>query len=310
MDWKKTVTRIKLMLTDKNKRFEYLAAVGAYNKMPDEEYLKRKFVSKMKYELDLSNPRTFSEKLQWLKIYDRNPLYTRMVDKYAAKKYVAGIIGEEHIIPTIGVWNSFDEIDFDILPEKFVIKCTHDSGGLVIVRDKELLNKKRARKKIQKSLKQNYYYAGREWPYKDVKPRVIVEKYMSDAKQVSGLTDYKFYCFNGEPKYLYVSTGLENHATARISFLNTNWSFASFRRSDYEPLEVLPDKPQRYEEMLEIVRLLSQNIPFLRVDLYEIEGQIYFSELTFTPCSGMMPFDPPEADAYVGKFLELPEISI
>lgn len=228
-----------------------------------------------------------------------------MVDKYEVKKIVAEKIGEEYIIPTIGVWSEFEEIDFNILPSQFVLKCTHDSGGIVIVRDKNKLDIKVAKKIINQSLKTNYFWQGREWPYKNVKPRIIAEKYMED-NDVDDLIDYKFYCVDGKEKFLYVSQGMENHETARISFLKTDWQFAPFKRSDYKSFEKLPKKPSQYKKMLQIARILSEDIPFLRVDLYQIQNQIYFSELTFSPCSGHMPFMPAEWDEKMGKLIKIP----
>ena len=173
---------------------DYLDSRGFFKFMSDEAYLKFMYKLKMKRKLNLSDPQTFNEKLQWLKIYDRKPEYTTMVDKYEAKKYVADIIGEEYIIPTLGVWDRFEDIDFDELPDQFVLKCTHDSGGLVICRDKSKLDLKAAKKKINKSLKRNYYWIGREWPYKNVRPRIIAEKFMTDPTS-DDLQDYKFFFF-------------------------------------------------------------------------------------------------------------------
>ncbi|WP_251434051.1 ATP-grasp fold amidoligase family protein [Mesobacillus maritimus] len=279
---------------------------GYLNWLPDSIYLKIMYRATMGEKLNLNNPKTYNEKLQWLKINDRRPEYNQMVDKYEVKKYVAEKIGSEFIIPTYGVWDSFDEIEFDNLPNQFVLKCTHDSGGLVICRDKKKLDLNMAREKINRSLKRNYYYNGREWPYKNVKPRIIAEEYMEDHSGTE-LMDYKFYCFNGMPKLLYLSRGLENHATASISFLTLDWKRAQFERSDYKPFEKIPPKPQNYEKMLLFAEKLSKGFPFLRVDLYEINGRIYFSELTFFPCSGFLPFEPIEYDRQVGLLLELPK---
>ena len=285
-------------------RFAYLTELGFMNHMSDEAFTLREYRYRTGKTLNLKNPQTFNEKLQWLKVHDHNPEYTKMVDKYAAKQYAAEKIGADHIIPALGVWSTFDEIDFDALPEQFVLKCTHDSGGLVICRDKTQFDKAAARRKIEKYLKRKYFYEHREWPYKDVQPQILAEQYMQDGDQKS-LVDYKFYCFNGVPRYLYVSRGMENHATAQIGFLNLEWTFAPFGRTDYRPLSELPPKPQRYEEMLEFARKFSEGIPFLRVDLYEINGKVYFGELTFTPCAGAMPFDPPQADLEVGRLLDI-----
>lgn len=291
-----------------------LAAWGLFNHMADEEYIKLVYWARMGKKLNLDNPKTFNEKIQWLKLYDRNPEYTKMVDKYEAKNYVASIIGDEYIIPTLGVWDKFEDIDFDSLPNKFVLKCTHDSGGIVICRDKSKLNYLEAENKINKSLNTNFYMHSREWPYKNVKPRIVAEKYMEDSTEdysdspqmkVCGLTDYKFYCFNGIVKYLYVSKGLEDHSTARISFLSPDWKKMDFKRSDYSPFVELPHKPHNFEKMKRIAEILSEHTDFLRVDLYEIDNQIYFSELTFSPCGGYMPFDPPEYDEIVGNDLLL-----
>lgn len=277
----------------------------------DETFIKLKWRLRMNYPLNLKYPQTFNEKLQWLKLHDRKPIYTTMVDKYEAKKYVADIIGEEHIIPTLSVYERVEDIDFDALPDQFVLKCTHDSGGLVICRDKSNLDKAVSYDKLRKSLKRRYFWQNREWPYKNVKPRIIAEKYMEDSTkrthvaETKSLTDYKFYCFNGEAKYLYVSSGLENHSTARISFLTMDWQFAPFGRSDYAPFEILPEQPSHFEEMVRIANHLSEGHAFLRVDMYEINGQIYFSELTFHPCSGMMPFNPQEWDEKLGNLISL-----
>ena len=180
-------------------RFLVNAGRGKYNSMSDEEYIKKMFKAKLGYELNLENPKTFNEKLQWLKINDRNDMYTTLVDKYAVKKYVSDILGEEYIIPTLGVWDRFEDIEFDNLPEQFVLKCTHDSGGLVICKNKKELNHAKAKKIIDSSLKTNFYWHGREWPYRDVKPRLIAESYMEDEK-TSELRDYKFFCFSGTVK--------------------------------------------------------------------------------------------------------------
>lgn len=265
-----------------------------------------KYKIRLGKKLDLKNPQTFNEKLQWLKLYDRNPEYTKTVDKYQAKQYVADIIGEKYIIPTLGIWDKFENINFEELPNQFVLKCTHDSGGLVICKDKSKLNIKEAKRKISKSLKTNYYYHGREWPYKKVRPRIIAEKYMATYKQKE-LIDYKFFCFNGEPKFLYVSEGLSNHENARISFANMNYEKTEFYRKDYRPFDKLPDKPTNFDKMKELSKKLSKNIPFIRVDFYEVNGQIYFGELTFFPCSGFIPFEPEEWDRKLGDMLKLPK---
>lgn len=234
-----------------------------------------------------------------------------MSDKFAVKEYIREKLGKDYVIPLIGgPWKNADEINFDELPNQFVLKCTHDSGGLVICRDKNTLDKKAAKKILNKSISKNYFYWCREWAYKDIKPLIIAEKYMEDSnssesKMKQCLTDYKFYCFNGKVKYLYVSVGLENHKTARISFLTPDWKFAPFNRSDYIPYDKLPEKPHNYSKMIEIAEYLSKGIPFLRVDLFELNKNIYFSEFTFYPCGGFMPVIPNEWDKKLGELLIL-----
>lgn len=273
--------------------------------VPDSLWLKYLYRKIMKEKLNLKTPKTFNEKLQWLKLYDRNPLYTQLVDKYEVRDYIKDKIGEEYLIPLVGgPWDSFDEIDFSKLPDQFVLKCTHDSGSVIICENKEIFDINEARTKLNRSLRGNFYYGGREWPYKNVKPRIVAEKFMRNDES-NELIDYKFYCFNGVFRFLYVSQGLQKHETARISFLTPEWDWAEFRRLDYAPFEKLPEKPKTYEKMKEIVQMLSEGFPFIRVDLYEIQGHVYFSELTFSPCSGFMPFEPKEWDRKVGDWLVL-----
>lgn len=288
-------------------KIQSLAALGYLNWLPDRAYLKMLYRIRVGKRLDLDNPKTFNEKLQWLKLYDRKPEYAAMVDKCLAKRYVAERIGEKYIIPTLAVWDRVEDIDFDVLPEQFVLKCTHDSGGLVICRDKSKLDRRQTMEKIQKWQKTNYYWSGREWPYKNVKPRIIAEKFMANPQDKGPLRDYKYYCFDGEVKFLYISEGLENHATAQISFLTTDWQFAPFERSDYKSFDQLPLKPKSFDEMLVICSALSKGFPFLRVDLYQISDDVYFSELTFSPCGGFIPFKNPEHDAKIGQMLTLPQ---
>lgn len=283
--------------------------------IPDSLFLKLHYRISCGERLNLKNPKGFNEKIQWLKLYDRNPLYTRLVDKIEVKEIVAKKIGQEHIIPTLGVWNSFDEIDFDRLPDRFVIKCSHDSGGLVICRDKSRFDEEKAKQTITKSLDRNYYWLGREWPYKNVKPRVFVEQFMSEIDLSQGfegkstvelgLTDYKFYCFNGKPRFLYVSKGFEDHATTIMSFVSMNWELTEFQRSDYGRFSSLPDKPKQFDKMKDIAVMLSDGIPFVRVDLYEIGGRVYFSEMTFFPSGGFACFSPRKWERIIGQWIEI-----
>ena len=270
----------------------------------DETFIKLQYKLFFHKDLDLENPKTYNEKLQWLKLHDRKPEYCQMVDKYEAKKYIAKIIGKEYIIPTLGVYDSFDEIDFDKLPKQFVIKCTHDSGGLVICRDKDTLDIKKAKKKITDCLKKNYYYVGREWPYKDVRPRIIVEKYMED-KESESMRDYKLFCFDGKPEIMYLSEGLENHATASMSFYDMDFKLTDCKRSDYKLIDYTPKKPKNWAKMKKFSSILSNGIPHIRVDWYEINGKLYFGELTLFTCSGLVPFEDERWDRKLGDLINL-----
>lgn len=273
---------------------------------PDKLYLKMLFRLRMGYKLNLDNPQTFSEKLQWLKLYNRKPEYTQMVDKVEAKKYVAGIIGEEYIIPTLGVWNSVDEIDFAKLPNQFVLKCTHDSGGIVICSDKTKLNIRAAKAKLRKGLKKNYYYQNREWPYKNITPRIIGEEYMVDESGYE-LKDYKFFCFDGEPKALFIATdrGKANEET-KFDFFDMDFNHLPFTNGHpNSPRPVM--KPKSFEEMKLLAAKLSEGMPHARIDFYDINGKVYFGEITFFHWSGTMPFDPIEWDYKFGEWIKLPK---
>ena len=270
--------------------------------LPDKLYLKWKFKLMMGYKLNLDTPQTFNEKLQWLKLYDRNPDYTKMVDKYEVRKYIKEKIGEEYLIPLIDVYDKFDDIDFDKLPNQFVIKCTHDSGGLVICKDKNNLHVKAAKKKINKFMKRNYYKVHREWPYKNVKPRIIIEKYMEDTK-AKELVDYKFMCFDGEPKLSFTCSERYNNGL-KVTFFDLDWNKLPFERH-YPSSNKKIIKPINYDLMLKFSKILSDDIPFVRVDWYEINGKLYFGELTFYPGSGYEEFTPSKYDKIIGDFIKL-----
>lgn len=275
------------------------------NMLPDPIFLKLCYRRRIGKKLDLKNPRTFNEKLQWLKLHDRNPLYTVLVDKYAVKDYVAEKVGGEHIIPTLGVWDRFEDIDFDVLPDQFVLKCTHDSGGLVIVRDKAKLDIAAARTKINKSLSRNYYYAGREWPYKNVKPRIIAEKYMTD-QSCAELADYKVHCFNGEAKVVLVCQDRHSSSGLTEDFFTKEWEHLDIQRPKHPNAKVVPERPVHLEQILQLSEQLAQGYPFMRVDFYDVNGQIYFGEITFFPASGFEAFVPAEWDTKLGDWLRLP----
>lgn len=273
--------------------------------IPDKLYLKLKYRSRMGKKLNIDNPKTYNEKLQWLKLYDRKPLYTRMVDKYEAKIYAAKIIGEEYIIPTLGIWDNFDNIDFELLPERFVLKCTHDSGGLVICLDKSKFDKIGAKKKISACLKTNYFWHGREWPYKSVIPRIIAEEYMEDH-DTQELRDYKFFVFNGVPKALFIASERQGKTETKFDFFDMQYNHLPFTNG-HPNAENLPQKPTCFEEMKDLASKLSKGTPELRVDFYEVNGKVYFGELTFSHWSGFTPFEPEEWDYKFGSWIQLPD---
>ena len=303
MDLKFKLKILFRCLYDKKYRFIILDRLGIYKKTSDKEYLEKKFMTLMNRDLNLANPQTFNEKLQWLKLYDRKLEYTTMVDKYAVKKYVADIIGEEYIIPTIGVWNHFDEIDFDKLPKQFVLKCTHDSGGVVICQDKNKLDLKSAKKKIEKCLKRNYYWSSREWPYKDEKPRIIAEKFLSEEGK-EDLADYKVLCFHGEPKIIEVHMGRFNGNHTADNY-DTFWNKTDIEQLDLPKTNELIPKPVFLDEMLRLSRLLAKNLIHIRVDWYFSNNRLYFGELTFYDGSGYNQFCG-NADEFLGSLIKLP----
>lgn len=274
-----------------------------FNWMDDETYLKLAFKARLHKTLNLENPMTFNEKMQWLKLYNRKPEYTAMVDKYEVKPIVSKIIGEKYIIPTIGVWDSVNEIDFNSLPNQFVLKCTHDSGGLVICKDKSKLDIDVARKKLATCLKHSFYWGMREWPYKDVKPRVIAEQYMED--ETGELRDYKFFCFDGDVKALFIASDRTKDVETKFDFFDENFNHLPFTNG-HPNADVPPTKPGCFEEMKRLASVLSKGIPQVRVDFYEIRGKVYFGEMTFFHWSGMTPFVPEEWDYKFGEWIKLP----
>ena len=272
--------------------------------IPDRAYIQMYYFAHFKKFCNLKNPKTYNEKLNWLKLHDKNPIYTRIVDKFEAKEYVKDIIGDQYIIPTLGVWDNFDDIDFDELPQQFVLKCTHDSEGLVIVKDKDKLDKEMAKNKIESALKQNFFYIGREWPYKNVKPRIIAEKYMED--HIDGeLRDYKFFCFDGEPKAMFVASDRASD-NVKFDYFDLNFNHLDIKQK-YPHAEQPLRKPVTFEKMIELSKVLSKGFPHVRVDFYEVDGQLYFGELTFYHFSGFMPFEPNKWDKISGDWIKLPQ---
>lgn len=273
----------------------------------DRQFIKYWFKNKMGCYPDLDNPKTFNEKLQWLKLNYRKPILTTLVDKYAVKKYVADKIGKEYIIPTLGVWNSFDEIDFDSLPNQFVLKCTHDSGGLVICKDKSMLDKEAAKVKIERSLATDFYKQGREWPYKNVPRRIIAEQYMEEVSKTdtTDLIDYKFFCFNGVLTFCQVIRDRSTKET--IDFYDMEWNHQEFYGLNPVARNGLKSvaRPVHLDKMIEIATKLSNGMPMSRIDLYVINDREYFGEITLFPGCGIGIFTPEEWNLKIGNLIDI-----
>ncbi len=272
-------------------------------------YLRARFRLEMGYPLNLKNPKTFSEKIQWLKLYNRRPEYTMMVDKFAVKDYVAKKIGAEYVIPTIGVWDTPEEIEWDKLPERFVLKTTHGGGGggVVICQNKSKFDREQVTEKLRASLRQDIAYYSCEWPYKGVIRRIIAEHYLSPMPEVGELRDYKFFVFNGKTKFLKVDIGRyrDHHA----NYYDINFNILPFGEILHLPdTSVVIQKPKNFDLMISIAEKLAEGIPFLRVDLYNVNGNIFFGETTFFPASGLENYEPAEWDRIIGDMLVLPTL--
>lgn len=275
------------------------------NWMPDKLFISLAYQARMGKKLDWSNLKTFNEKQQWIKLYDRNALYTQLVDKYAVREYVRSKIGEAYLIPNYGVWDSFDEINFSKLPNEFVVKCTHDGGSVFICTDKSSFDYDTCRNKINKALKRNFYWHSREWPYKNVKPRIIAEELLIDSNGNS-ISDYKLQCFNGKFDNVFVCTGRFSNEGVRYYYFDKDWNLLPYSKHECSISELEKLKPKHLEEMIILAEKLSAGIPEVRVDFYEVNGQIYFGELTFFSSGGCDPTITEEADRILGGKLILP----
>lgn len=270
--------------------------------LDDENYLKLRYSLIFNKKIDLVIPSSFNEKMQWLKLHDRQEKYKTMVDKIAVKDYVSKIIGNEYIINNYGIYDKFDDIDFQRLPNKFIIKCNHYGGnnGIVICKDKLKLDKNNAEKRINRILKKNLYFYGREWPYKDIKPKILIEELLdNDGKE---LEDYKFWCFNGEPKLCLVCT--DRNTELKETFFDMNWNLLELKRPNHD-IDKNVKKPINFELMKTLSKKLSKDMPFIRVDFYEVNGKVYFGELTFYPASGFAKFEPEEWDEKLGSLIDI-----
>jgi len=263
-------------------------------------FLKIYYFIKMKERLNIENPVSYTQKIQWLKIHNTSALYTNMVDKYTVKDIVSRIIGEKHIIPLIGVWDKFEDINFDSLPEQFVLKTTHDSGNVIICKDKKQLNIEQLRIKFNKALKINYFYKSREYPYKNIVPMLIAEKFMIDNDK-NELADYKFFCFHGQPRFVQVTDRIRGER--KVSYFDLEFNLMPFTTDGFESFVF--DKPAKFNEMIEIARKLSKDIIHVRIDLYMINNQVYFGEFTFHNNGGIVSFSPVEWNTTIGSWINI-----
>lgn len=305
VNMKKIVRMTRSFLFEPRIRFQYLARLGFYDGLSDEEYIKKKYKIIMNKPLDVDNPQTFNEKLQWLKLHNRKPEYTMLVDKYGVRQYIEKKLGKEYLIPLLGVWDNAEDIEFDNLPEQFVLKCNHNSGkGMCICKDKSKLDSGKVKKALGKGIKENYYLLGREWPYKNVSRKIIGEKFMTDGEQ-DGLTDYKFFCFNGVVDCVMVCTE-RNTGHPKYYFFDRDWKLLRYNvRGKEAAVDFTLPKPSGVEKMFEIAAVLSDSFPFVRVDLYSCNDQIYFGEMTFYPDSGFDPNILEEVDKHWGDMIDL-----
>lgn len=274
--------------------------------IPDRIYLQIVYFKHFRRFINFNNPKTFNEKIQWLKLNYRNEEYTKLVDKYRVKQYITKLIGEEYVIPTFGVWNNVDDIDFKSLPEKFVLKCNNDSGGIVICKNKKDFDEAKAKSFLKERLKNNGYWYGREWPYKNVKPCIIAEKYMEDSIS-KDIKDYKFFCFNGSMEFFDID--IDRFIEHRANYYDRNGNFLPFGKT-YCPPDYTKkiEMPKNLDKMIELAETISHNTVLSRIDFYEIDGQVYFGEITFYPGSGFSPFTDEKWDYKLGDMIDLPNI--
>ena len=277
---------------------------GWFDSFSDEAYIKLKYRTFLNKKPNLRAPVSFNEKLQWLKLHDRKEIYSSLVDKASVKELVGAQIGEEYIIPTLGVWNDVDGIDLESLPDKFVLKATHDSGGIVICKDKASLDWEAAKDKLRKSLSRDYYLKSREWPYKNVQRRIMAEQYMETVGE-DGLNDYKFFCFNGNVEMVLVCKNRFSDTGLTEDFFSKKWEHLDIRRPHHPNSTDAIPKPEQLDLMLELSERLAGDISFVRVDFYEINLRVYFGEMTFFPASGFEGFEPEGVDEMLGDKLVL-----
>lgn len=298
------MVKFKKIVEDPSIIIRALNKVGLLNWISDTNYVKWRYRIQHNQSLDLENPKTFNEKLQWLKLNYHNPEYVPLVDKIQVREHISNLVGDEYLIPLIGVWENANDIDWDLMPDKFVLKCSHDSGSVIVCTDKSTFDKKAAITTLNKALGRNYYYAGREWPYKFVKPKVMAEKFLETSEK-DELRDYRFFCFEGEPKFISVDTNINNKSKTRRNLYDLNWNLLDAEITYKKDLNNSLDKPNKLDEMIEISKKLSESLPHVRIDLYNIDDEIYFGEYTFYHQSGLGIIRPNEFDLKLGSWINL-----
>lgn len=291
------------LLKDPVRMIPPLSDRGLLNWLPDSMYISLKYQGMTGKKLNLKEPKGFNEKLQYLKLNNRNPAYIEYVDKYRVRRYVSDVLGDSYLVPFYGKWDQAEDISFEKMPDTFVLKCNHDSGSIKVIKNKSQISLSEIKKYYTKRIKRSPYYYGREWPYKYVKPCIIAEAYLED--NTGELRDYKFFCFDGEVRFFKVDFDrFNNH---RANYYDTQRRLLPISEM-LVPNDIHADivLPNEIEKMIELAEKLSKNIPFVRVDFYDVNGAIYFGEMTFFPGSGFDPFLPEEWEMKIGDMLTLP----
>lgn len=289
------------------KRMKVLANAKRLESLPEEKYndlIEKEYLKVFGNILDWNNLRTYTEKMQWEKIYDKNPIKTTLTDKYAVREWVEGKIGKDYLIPLIGVWDSFDNIDFDLLPKQFVLKTNHGTGTNLIVKDKNKINMRRAKRMFDDWMKTDYAFTNSlQLHYRDIKRKIIAEKYLET--NLGELQDYKFLCFDGKPCFCWVDLGRYSKHTRTV--FDMNWKLQPWTQASYGIANYDIPMPKNFDMMIDIANILSKGFSHVRVDLYNIDGKIYFGEMTFTNGSGLDPIIPKEYDKVLGDYWKLPK---
>lgn len=304
----KTIPDVMLYRTARQERLSWSNSYEKYGTVPESDYkriISQVYQKRTGNPLNLDNPVRFTEKLQWRKIFDRDPVYSLLADKYRVRDWVKAKIGDDHLIPLLGVWKSFDEINFNELPVEFVLKTNNASGTNILVRDKRKLNMSIAKMRIETWLRFPYCFCGGgyEMPYQTIPPCIIAEKYMRFSDKKTEIPDYKFLCFNGEPKYCWVD--INRHSDHRRNIYDMEWRLQDFRFNDYSNSDSAIEKPQNFDEMIRIVKILSEGFSHVRVDLYDIDEKVYFGEMTFIAEAGYCNFHPYQIDYHIGSFWDV-----